>query len=155
MIKGHPHICLFKPEIPQNTGSIARLAAGACCRLHLIKPFGFSDDDKNLKRAGLDYWPYLDLEIHDDLEDLLNIEGEKIAFLSKFADKSYTQLPADTKILIFGQETSGLPKYIHAKYFNKFYKIPIFHQKVRSLNLSNAVSIVVYHMLSKKETPVC
>ena len=70
MRKDHPHIVLYQPEIPQNTGNIARLSAATCCRLHLIKPFGFGTSDKNLRRPGLDYWPYLDLEIHDSLDEL-------------------------------------------------------------------------------------
>lgn len=149
MIKNHPQICLFQPEIPQNTGNLGRLAAATQCRLHLIKPFGFAADDKQLRRAGLDYWPYLDLEIHNNLEDLLTrFPKENIAFFSKHGTKKYTQLPTKTELLIFGRETSGLPDTLHKKYPENFYTIPMFHEKVRSLNLANSVSIVTYHMLS-------
>ena len=84
MKKNHLHICLFRPEIPQNTGNIGRLAAALQFRLHLIKPLGFSTDDKNLRRAGLDYWPYLDLEIHESFDDFMqNFSPEEIAFFQR------------------------------------------------------------------------
>jgi len=150
MIKSHPHICLFQPEIPQNAGTTGRLAAASGCRLHLVRPFGFSDDDKNLRRAGLDYWPFLDLEIHDDIDDLLELYAPKIAFLSKRATQPYTQIPTDTDLLVFGRETSGLPDYIWKAWGEFFYKIPMFHEGVRSINLANSVSIVVYDQLAKK-----
>lgn len=146
----HPHICLFQPEIPQNTGNIGRLAAATQCRLHLIKPFGFTTDDKNLRRAGLDYWPYLDLEIHEDFDHLLEqFQSPKMAFLSKSADKSYIDIPPDTELLVFGRETTGLPTFFRKKFSDSFYSIPIYHPQVRSLNLANAVSIVVYSQLAK------
>ena len=133
MIVGHPQICLYQPEIPQNTGSIGRLAAGSGCRLHLIRPFGFTTDDRNLRRAGLDYWPYLDLEIHDDLETLLALFPGRCAFLSKKATKSYWDMPASTELLVFGRETSGLPDWLD----------------VRSQNLANAVSVVVHDRIRR------
>jgi tRNA (cytidine/uridine-2'-O-)-methyltransferase len=149
MRPGFPQICLYQPEIPQNTGTIGRLVAGTGCRLHLIRPFGFSVDDRNLKRAGLDYWPFLDLEIHDDLEKLLG-EHPKVAFLSKLAKKPFTEIPTDTTLFVFGRETSGLPKPLFEERADDFYRIPLFHQGVRSLNLANAVSIVVYNQLEKR-----
>lgn len=149
MLKGHLHVCLYKPEIPQNAGSIGRLIAGTQCRLHLIRPFGFSMNDKNLRRAGLDYWPFLDLEIHNNIEDLLKTFQGKFAFFSKKAKKLYTDIPQNTELLIFGQETKGLPNSLWEKYEDHFYNIPIFHKGVRSLNLANAVSVVLYHQLHK------
>ena len=102
MIKNHPQVCLFKPEIPQNTGNVGRLCAATQSRLHLIKPFGFSGSDKNLRRAGLDYWPYLDLEIHEQIEDLLvRFDPLEVAFFTKFATKSYIHMPKTTKLIIF------------------------------------------------------
>ncbi|MFY7929524.1 MAG: tRNA (cytidine(34)-2'-O)-methyltransferase [Oligoflexus sp.] len=151
MKPGHVHIALFQPEIPQNTGSIGRLAAGTACRLHLIKPFGFGTSDKNLRRPGLDYWPYLDLEIHDSLDDLLELfPSKKVAFFSKFGQKLYTDMPSDTDLLIFGRETTGLPIDIRERHAEQLYRIPIFHDHVRSLNLANAVSVIVYDTLQRR-----
>ena len=148
MKKDHIHICLYKPEIPQNTGNIGRLVAATQCRLHLIRPFGFSTDDKNLRRAGLDYWPFLDLEIHDNFEDFMSLfEKDEVAFFSKLATKSYVDMPKKIRALVFGQETKGFPEEFHKKYRDYLYKIPMFHDGVRSLNLANSVSIVTYHKL--------
>lgn len=150
MIAGHPQICLFQPEIPQNTGNIGRLAAASACRLHLVRPFGFSADDRNLRRPGLDYWPFLDLEIHESIEPLLAEHAGRVAFFSKAAGKLYTEVPADVDLLIFGRETTGLPPEWHEAYRSSFYRIPIFHPGVRSLNLANAVSVVLYDQLSRR-----
>lgn len=150
MLKGHPQICLFRPEIPQNTGNIGRLVAATQSRLHLIRPFGFSASDKNLRRAGLDYWPFLDLEIHDDLEILLQRFAGRFAYFSTKGKKLYTEVPVETDLLIFGQETKGLPPWVFEKWPEQAYKIPIFHEGVRSLNLANAVSVVLYDHLMRK-----
>ena len=146
----HIHICLFQPEIPQNAGSIGRLAAATHCRLHMIRPFGFSTSDRNLRRAGLDYWPFLDLEIHDSLDELLERFSGRFAFFSKFAAKTYDTMPDTTELLIFGQETKGLPPWVHAKYARQLFGIPLFHQGVRSINLANAVAITTYHQLARR-----
>lgn len=150
MKQNHPQICLFQPEIPQNTGNIGRLAAATACRLHLIKPCGFSLSDKNLRRPGLDYWPFLDLEIHEGHSSLFEQSRGKIAFFSKFADRNYDEVPIDTELLVFGRETSGLPQEFHERYANAFYKIPMYHTGVRSLNLSNSVAIIVYDQLRQR-----
>jgi tRNA (cytidine/uridine-2'-O-)-methyltransferase len=142
---------LFQPEIPQNVGSIARLAAATASRLHLIKPFGFSTNDKNLRRPGLDYWPFLDLEIHDSIDELLNMFPEKVAFFSKRGTRPYTEISTDTQVFIFGRETTGLPSSLHETHGDKMYKIPMFHPGVRSLNLANSVAIVVYDQLHRRE----
>jgi tRNA (cytidine/uridine-2'-O-)-methyltransferase len=152
MIPGHPQICLYQPEIPQNAGNIGRLAAGSGSRLHMIEPFGFSTDDKNLRRAGLDYWPFLDLEIHktfDDLVSQFDKPKRQIAFFSKKATKPYWELPDDVELLVFGRETSGLPDSLHEKYPDSFYSIPMYHPGVRSLNLANSVSILVYDRIAR------
>lgn len=149
MLKGHPHIALFQPEIPQNTGSIARLAAGSGCRLHLIPPFGFDTSDKQLRRAGLDYWPFVDLEIHDDLATLLALFPGRFAFLSKKASRPYWQIPPSTDLFIFGRETTGLPPELFERFPEAFFNIPMYHPGVRSQNLSNAVSIVIYDRLRR------
>lgn len=150
MLPGHLHIALYRPEIPQNTGTVGRLAAGSGCRLHLIPPFGFDPDDRNLKRAGLDYWPFLDMEIHQNLQDLLDLFPGKIAFIETKSAKPYTQIPTDVELLIFGQETKGLPQNLRDQYPEAFYEIPMFHGGVRSFNLANAVSIVLYHQLHRR-----
>lgn len=149
MLRGHPHIALFKPEIPQNTGSIARLAAGAGCRLHLIPPFGFDTSDKQLRRAGLDYWPFVDVEVHDSLEDLLALFPGRFAFLSKKAQRTFWEIPLTTELFVFGRETSGLPADLADRYAGDFYQIPMYHPGVRSQNLANAVSIVIYDRLRR------
>ena len=152
MQSNHPQICLYQPEIPQNTGNIARLSAATGCRLNLIQPFGFHVDDKQLRRPGLDYWPFLDLEIFKNFEELLDINQGHVAFLSKKeGSPAYTEIPTSTKVLVFGQETKGLPDYLWQQFNDKFYRIPMFHQGVRSLNLANAVSIVVYDQLRQRE----
>lgn len=151
MIAGHPQVCLYMPEIPQNTGNIGRLCAATQTRLHLIEPFGFNADDKNLRRPGLDYWPYLDLEIHKDFSNLgKRFSPDKMAFFSKKGVRPYTQMPEDTNLLIFGQETKGLPDTLWEEYPESFYQIPMYHPKVRSLNLSNSVAIIVYAQLARQ-----
>ena len=149
MRKGHPQIVLYQPEIPQNTGNIARLAAATGSRLHLIRPFGFGTSDKNLRRPGLDYWPYLDLEIHNSFSQIEKISG-RMAFLSKKATKPYTEIEMDCDYLVFGRETSGLPDELFDRYPDRFFGIPMFHSGVRSLNLANSVAIVLYDQLSKR-----
>ena len=122
------------------------------CRLHIVKPCAFSLADRNLRRPGLDYWPYLDLEIHDQLEDLLaEFPITQVAFFSKSAEKTYRELPVDTKLIVFGRETSGLPLWLWEKYPQAFYNIPLYHKNVRSLNVANAVSIITYHLLAIRE----
>ena len=143
-----PHICLVHPEIPQNTGAIGRLAAATGSPLHLIKPLGFSLADRYMKRAGLDYWPYLDLHVHESFQDMLaSLAGTpRLAFFSTKGEKIYWDLPK-TDVLIFGRETTGLPQDLRERYADHFYKIPMSHPKVRSLNLANSVSIVVYRQI--------
>lgn len=150
MILGHPQICLFQPEIPQNAGNIGRLCAATQCRLHLVRPFGFSTEDRNLRRAGLDYWPFLDLEIHDELDTVLDRFDGRFAFFSTKGTKSYEEMPSDVELLIFGQETKGLPRSFLEKYPDKAWRIPMFHPGVRSLNVANSVSIVLYHQLMRR-----
>ena len=151
MIQGHPQICLFQPEIPQNTGNIGRLAAATQCRLHIIQPTGFSLNDKNARRAGLDYWPFLDLEIHENLDALLgNFKPQNVAFFSARATKFYWEMSHQVELLVFGRETKGLPPDYFARYPESFFTIPIYHHGVRSLNLANAVSVATYHQLLKR-----
>jgi tRNA (cytidine/uridine-2'-O-)-methyltransferase len=144
------HLVLVRPEIPQNTGSIARLAAAVKARLHLVGPLGFSLADRYLKRAGLDYWPLVDLRTYEGWEQFCAIHREPTGpkFFSTHADKSYLDAHyARSDFLFFGSETSGLGRDFVAERIDRAYRIPIFEPGVRSLNLSNAVSIVVYEAL--------
>ncbi|MDM8534504.1 tRNA (uridine(34)/cytosine(34)/5-carboxymethylaminomethyluridine(34)-2'-O)-methyltransferase TrmL [Clostridiaceae bacterium HSG29] len=144
------NIVLYQPEIPPNTGNIARTCALTGIKLHLIKPLGFHIDDKSLKRAGLDYWHLLNLEVHDSLEDFLKKYGDQKIFLST---TKATQYHSDVKyengcFIMFGKETAGLPDSLHKRYKNDEIKIPMLsHEDVRSLNLSNSVAIIAYEAL--------
>jgi tRNA (cytidine/uridine-2'-O-)-methyltransferase len=143
------HIVLYQPEIPQNTGSIARLCAATQTPLHLVAPLGFKIDDKHVKRAGLDYWPYVDLRLHDSWEDFLRRHaGGPLLFFSKKASSSYTRAAYhEGDFLVFGPETRGLPEALLEAEPERAFRIPMMTQSVRSLNLSNAVSIVLYESL--------
>ena len=144
---------LVQPEIPPNTGSIARLCAATNTRLHLVRPLGFSLEDRYLRRAGLDYWPHVDLRLHDDWAAFLRDEQPPAAtYLSARAARSYIDAPlrAAPLHLIFGGETRGLPDAIRTAFADALYRIPQFSPHVRSLNLSNAVSIVLYEALRQR-----
>jgi len=143
------NIVLVEPEIPPNTGSIARLCAATNTTLHLIAPLGFKIDDKHLRRAGLDYWQYVDIRLHESWEDFLRKdEGKRLLFFSKRALQSYTRARyQEDDFLLFGPETRGLPQELLDAHQEHAYRIPMMGQGVRSLNLSNAVSIVLYEAL--------
>jgi tRNA (cytidine/uridine-2'-O-)-methyltransferase len=142
-------VVLFEPEIPPNTGSVARLCAATLTPLHLIEPLGFKIDDKHLKRAGLDYWEFVDLRVHKSWNHFIEtVEPERLWFFSKRATKSYTATRYDDgDFLVFGPETRGLPQEILDANANRALRIPMMGTGVRSLNLSNAVSIVLYEGL--------
>ena len=143
------NIVLVEPEIPMNTGNIGRLSLASGSVLHLVKPFGFQLDDKRLKRAGLDYWKHISVNIYENIEDFfLKNKEEKIVYFSSSANKNYTNINfEDNMFFLFGKESVGLSKEITEKYSNSLYKIPIYSKHIRSLNLANAVSIVVYEGL--------
>jgi tRNA (cytidine/uridine-2'-O-)-methyltransferase len=143
------HVVLVQPEIPPNTGSIARLCAATLSPLHLIEPLGFKIDDRHLKRAGLDYWPLVDVRIHKSWGDFMVTEPAKqLLYFSKRAVKSYTKAHyQDNHYLVFGPETRGLPQDLLDANAEYSYRIPMVGAGVRSLNLSNAVSIVLYEGL--------
>jgi tRNA (cytidine/uridine-2'-O-)-methyltransferase len=143
------HVVLFEPEIPPNTGSIARLCAATLTPLHLIEPLGFKITDKHLKRAGLDYWEFVDLTVHKSWDAFMRRRGDKrLLFFSKRANRSYTQARyQEDDFLVFGPETRGLPGELLAANRQRCYRIPMMAAGVRSLNLSNAVSIVLYEGL--------
>ncbi len=143
----HLHVVLFQPEIPANTGNIARLCGAARMRLHLIHPLGFSVDDKHLKRAGLDYWPEIDVWHHPDFNTFLKERDKRRQLLcfSRHAEAVYTGAKVNHgDYVLFGRETLGLPLKVRETY--PCYRIPIWG-KVRSLNLSTTVGIVTYHYL--------
>lgn len=143
------HVVLVAPEIPPNTGSIARLCAATGTCLHLVRPLGFSLDDRYLKRAGLDYWPHVHVHVYDDWQQFVQQrQPERLHLFSARAPRSYLRAAyARGDFLVFGCETKGLPAPLLAAYRDATYVIPIANPQVRSLNLSNAVSIVVYEAL--------
>ncbi len=144
------NVVLFEPEIPPNTGNIARTCAVTGSRLHLIKPLGFSIDDKHLKRAGLDYWELLDLSIYENINEFFDKnKGIKFFFVTTKGKQFYTDINyTDECFIIFGKETGGLPLEILQQNEKKCIRIPMLeNQKARSLNLSNSVNIVLYEAL--------
>ncbi|GAA0727925.1 tRNA (uridine(34)/cytosine(34)/5-carboxymethylaminomethyluridine (34)-2'-O)-methyltransferase TrmL [Clostridium malenominatum] len=149
------NIVLFEPEIPQNTGNIARTCVLTNCKLHLIEPLGFSLDEKHLKRAGLDYWDFLDLEIHKSYEDLRNKYKEaNFYFSTTHGSKLYTQVNyKEGDFIIFGKESAGLPNYIRDSQEGNCIRVPMIETTTRSLNLSNTVAIVAYEGLRQLNFP--
>lgn len=143
------NIVLIAPEIPNNTGNIGRLALASGSNLHLVKPFGFEINDARLKRAGLDYWQHLNLHYYENIEDFFSKNKDaNMAFLSSHGKQKHWDISfEDNLFLVFGKESVGLPKSIVENYLEKLYKIPIYNKEVRSLNLANAVGIVVYEGL--------
>ena len=143
------NIVLIEPEIPNNTGNIGRLALASGSKLHLVKPFGFKIDDTRLKRAGLDYWQHLEVIVYESVDEFFKVnENQNMVFLSSHGTQSHWDIPyLDNMFLVFGKESVGLPKSLLKKYPEKLFKIPMYSTKVRSLNLANAVGIVVYEGL--------
>jgi len=143
-----------RPEIPQNTGSIARLTAATKVRLHLVGPLGYSLEDRYLKRAGLDYWPLVDLHTYAGWEQFIAANpGAPMKFFSARTETSYLTAKYQAgAFLVFGSETKGLGRDFIGQHLERTYTIPIFESGVRSLNLSNAVSIVVYEALRQTGT---
>lgn len=140
------NIVLMEPEIPMNTGNIGRLSLGSGSKLHLVKPFGFELSDARLKRAGLDYWQYISVFIYESIEDFYSKnKGGNFAYFSSHGSQDYCAIDyKDEMFLIFGKESVGLPKNILTENSNLVYNIPIYSPHIRSLNLANAVGIVVY-----------
>lgn len=140
------NIVLIEPEIPNNTGNIGRLALASGAHLHLVKPFGFEITDARLKRAGLDYWPYVNISTYENVSSFFAQHQDKnMVFLSSHGTQDYWDIPFEDDIfLVFGKESVGLPKDIIESHKERLYKIPLFSTHVRSLNLANAVAIVAY-----------
>jgi len=148
----HINVVLFQPEIPQNTGNIARTCAAVNATLHLIKPLGFSVKDRYLKRAGLDYWDLVKIIYYENISEFFykNHKGN-LFFVTKTASHTYDEADYSGNIfLIFGKETAGLPADILNKHRERCYRIPM-KEDSRSLNLSNAVAIVVYEAMRQNK----
>ena len=144
------HIVLVEPEIPPNTGNIARSCAATDSALHLVKPLGFSVDDKKLKRAGLDYWPFVKLYIHESLNEFMEkYSGNTLYFATTKGAKTYTDIQfCDGDMIVFGRETAGLPETVINDNREKTIRIPMAAEtRARSLNLANSVNIILFEAL--------
>jgi tRNA (cytidine/uridine-2'-O-)-methyltransferase len=143
------HIVLVEPQIPPNTGSIARLCGATDTVLHLVHPLGFSVDDKHLKRAGLDYWAHVDIRYWQSFDDFLEASDEQMLyFFTTKVDRPYDEAQfSPGSYLIFGKETKGLPEEIIALYRDRCYTIPMENKNIRSLNLAMCAGIVLYEAL--------
>jgi tRNA (cytidine/uridine-2'-O-)-methyltransferase len=145
------HVVLYQPEIPANTGNIARTCAGTDTTLHLIRPLGFSTDDKMLKRAGLDYWQHVTIVYYDSLDEFFEKnKGGEFFFITKFGQKNHSDFDYSNSekdyYFIFGKETTGLPKDVIEKNLDHALRIPM-NDNIRSLNLSNTAAILIYEAL--------
>ena len=150
------HIVLVNPEIPPNTGNIARSIAATDSVLHLVKPLGFSLDEKSLRRAGLDYWPYVSLEVHESLDAFMEKYGDRRMYLAttkggrRYSDVEFR----DEDMILFGRETAGLPRDFIEEHKEAAIRIPMSEDtRLRSLNLSNAVNIVLFEALRQLGFP--
>lgn len=146
------NIVLLEPQIPQNTGNIARTCAATGASLHLIRPMGFEVDDKKLKRAGLDYWHQLDITYYDGIDDFneKNPDAELFYFSTK-AQNKYTDIKYPKKVfLVFGREDAGLPEELLVKNKDRCVRLPM-RDNLRSLNLSNTAAIAVYEVLRQRD----
>ncbi|MDY4080994.1 MAG: tRNA (uridine(34)/cytosine(34)/5-carboxymethylaminomethyluridine(34)-2'-O)-methyltransferase TrmL [Candidatus Metalachnospira sp.] len=145
------NIVLHEPEIPQNTGNISRTCAVTHSKLHLIKPLGFSVEDRYLKRSGLDYWQFLDVSYYENFEDFLDKNpNAKIFMATTKAKKIYTDVTySENDFIMFGKESAGIPEEILLKYKDTSVRIPMYDE-LRSLNLSNSVAIILYEALRQQ-----
>ncbi len=146
------HVVLVEPEIPQNTGNISRTCACTGSPLHLIRPLGFSIDDRSVRRAGLDYWSELELHVHDSLSAFLDSAADWPMFLaSTKSGRCYTQVSYPNNCyLLFGKETKGLPESLLLAHWEQCIRIPM-RDCARSLNLSNSVAVILYEALRQQE----
>ncbi len=147
------NVVLVEPEIPPNTGNVARLCAAARATLHLVEPFGFQLDDRRLKRAGLDYWPHLHWHRWPEWAAFQKQlpAGARLWLIESHGTRHYAEIeyqPDD--YLVFGRETAGLPRMIIEQYPGAWLRVPMFHREVRSLNLSNCVALVLYEALRQQ-----
>lgn len=150
------NIVLVEPEIPQNTGNIARTCVATGTRLHIIEPMGFTPDDKKLKRAGLDYWHLLDITYYKNIDDFFekNPNGQYRFFTTKAQNRYVDVEYGDNVYLFFGKETKGLPEELLFRHPDECVRIPMINDSAaRSLNLSNSVAIAVYEVLRQWDYP--
>lgn len=150
------HIVFVEPEIPSNTGNIARTCAATNSVLHLVKPLGFSLEDKYLKRAGLDYWPYVTVEIHESLEDFLEkYKGHRMWLSTTKGKQRYTDVQyQDEDMILFGRETAGLPRPFIDANADRAIRIPMSENtRLRSFNLANSANIVLFEALRQLNFP--
>ena len=149
---GKFNIVLVRPEIPQNTGNIGRICVSTGSSLHLIKPLGFSLDDKYVRRAGMDYWKHLDLKVHEDWNAFASSAGKnKLYFFSTKGKKLYWDCPMEeNSFLVFGNESSGLPKELYSECKDNLYLIPMPGEFCRSMNLANSAALVIYEGLRRR-----
>lgn len=145
------HVALYEPEIPPNTGNIARLCAATNTPLHVVGVTGFRMDDRTLKRAGLDYWDHVELHRHVDLEALYeSLPGSRFLYLTTKSTRSYAEFEyLENDCFIFGPETRGLPAAVLHSHKDLCLTIPMGNPNIRSLNLSNSVAIVLFHALNR------
>ena len=145
------HVALYEPEIPPNTGNIARLCAATNTPLHVVGVTGFRMDDRTLKRAGLDYWDHVELHRHVDLEALYeSLPGSRFLYLTTKSTRSYAEFEyLENDCFIFGPETRGLPAAVLHSHKDLCLTIPMDNPNIRSLNLSNSVAIVLFHALNR------
>ena len=148
------NIVMVEPEIPQNTGNVARTCAATGARLHLVRPLGFEINDKHLKRAGLDYWHFLDITYYDNLDDFFEkTKGGKYFYFSTKGTYRHSDVEyPDNSYLLFGKETKGLPEELLLKHQEDTLRIPMIDE-ARSLNLSNSVAIATYEVLRQWDYP--
>ena len=148
------NLVLVEPEIPQNTGNVARTCAATGAALHLVKPLGFAIDDRKLKRAGLDYWHLLDITYYEGLDDFFErTEGGSYFFFSTKGRRRHSDVDyPDNCYLLFGKETRGLPEHLLLQHPNETLRIPMIDE-ARSLNLSNSVAIAAYEVLRRWDYP--
>jgi tRNA (cytidine/uridine-2'-O-)-methyltransferase len=150
------HIVLVEPEIPPNTGNVARTCAATGARLHLVEPLGFQIDEKSVRRAGLDYWKHVDVEIHRSLDDFMEKYGARtLYFASTKGEKTYAEVRfCDEDMILFGRETKGLPPELISANRENTIRIPMSHQtELRSLNLSNSAAIILFEALRQQAYP--
>ena len=149
------HVVLVEPEIPPNAGNVARLCAATGCALHLVEPLGFRVDDRELKRAGLDYWDALGVVVHPSLDAFLaTFPPERLWLLSTRATRAYTDAPfARGDALVFGKETAGLPQPLIDAHADRALRIPMREGAVRSINISTAAGVVTYAALARLGFP--
>jgi len=148
------NIVLYEPEIPGNTGNIMRTCAGTDTKLHLIQPLGFSLSDKYIKRSGVNYIEHCDYSLYDDFQDFINKNEGDFYFLTRYGRKTYSDINFSDQnrniYLIFGKESTGIPKEILQKYIDKCFRIPI-NNNIRALNLSNCVALTLYEVLRQQD----